>query len=236
MALHGEVIETYGSPRNIFFFVDTDHDRYLKQEEYPAQTFSTCGYAVENYIYDTEVIIAGINKYFQLNPADELCEEIRRAFEEDRGVFEARARSIMSYVVALRVNDQSPSLEKVNLNSIFKLEDDGLKRRRINCTDLLGAAEVEALPAAEVFKYARLLRDTHPNIFFRGKLVAQFVLNFSRRLAKRFGDRQKINGKPLRAKIDFSKNNLVSTFVDFVSEPNRLSMFFDEMEKTLQSS
>lgn len=59
LALHAEVVKTYGSPRSVFFFVDSDHDRFLGEDEYPAQTFSTCGYAVENYIYDRDVVLAG---------------------------------------------------------------------------------------------------------------------------------------------------------------------------------
>lgn len=233
LALHGEVVEAYGSPRNVFFFVDSDHDRFLGEDKYPSQTFSTCGYAIENYVYDPEVVLAGIKKYFQLNMADELCGEIRAAFERDRQVFEARTKSVMSYVVALRANDYSPSLDKIDLNSLFKLEDQGLKRRKIDCADLLAKAEVEALPSADVIRHARLLRDTHPNLCFRGKLVAQFVVNFCRRLTKRFATKKKLNGKPLKAKIEFGKKNFVSTFVDFVELPDRLSDFFEEMEEAL---
>lgn len=233
LALHSEVIEAYGTPQNVFFFIDSDHDRFLGEDKYPEQTFSTCGYAIENYFYDPEVVYAGIKKHFQLNLADELWGDIRAAFERDRQTFELRAKSFMSYVVALRINDQNPSLDKVDLNSIFKLEDDGLKRREIDCADLLANAEVEALPLVEVLKHARLLRDTDPSLCFRGKLVAQFVVNFCRRLGRRFTTRKKLNGKPLKAKIEFGKKNLVSAFVDFVDEPERLSEFFQEMEKAL---
>lgn len=233
LALHQEVVEAYDSPRNVFFFVDSDHDRFLGEDNYPEQTFSTCGYAIENYIYDPEVVLAGIKKYFQLNFADELCAKIRTAFELDCREFETRSKLIMSYAIALRVNDQNPSLDKVDLNSIFKLEDDGLKRRKIDCASLLASAEVEALPSAEVFKHVRLLKDTHPSTSFRGKLVAQFVVNFCRRLSKRFAAKRKINGKPLKAKIEFGKKNLISAFVDFVEVPDRLSDFFEKMEEAL---
>jgi hypothetical protein len=233
IALHQEVLESYGSPLNVFFFIDADHDRFLGQDDYPAQTFSTCGYAVENYIYDPEVILKGIRKHFQLNPADELCAEVQNALERDRDVFEVRARTIMSYSVALRTNDQSPDLDKVDLNSIFELNDDGLKRRKIDCAALLAAGGVAPLTSAEIYKHARLLRNANPNVFFRGKLVSQFVVNFCRRLAKRFRSKQKLNGKPLKAKIEFGKNNLISAFVDFVEAPDRLLEFFEEMEAAL---
>lgn len=76
LALHDKVVETHGSPRNVFFFVDSDHDRFLGADNYPAQTFSTCGYSVENYIYNADTVLSGIKKHFLLNKADELCEEI----------------------------------------------------------------------------------------------------------------------------------------------------------------
>ena len=232
-ALHGAVIETYGILRNVFFFVDSDHDCFVGVAGYPAHTFSTCGYSVENYLYDTEVVLSGIKKHFQLNPADELCDEVRAAFEGDRQVFEARAKSLMSYVVALRANDQSPKLDKVDLNAVFELQDDGLSPRNIDCVALLAAAEVDPLPSNEVLQHARLLRHCHPNSYIRGKLVAQFVVNFCRRIAKRFADKHKLNGRPLKAKIEFGKNNFVSVFVDFVDVPHRLRDFFEEMEEVL---
>lgn len=235
IALHQEVVESYGNPLNVFFFIDSDHDRFLGQDDYPAQTFSTCGYAVENYIYEPDVILRGIRKHFQLNAADELCEEVQNALERDRFVFELRVRTIMSYSVALRANDQCPDLDKVDLNSIFELNDDGLKRRNVDCAALITAGDVAPLTSAEIYRHARLLRNTNPNVFFRGKLVAQFVVNFCRRLSKRFRSKQKLNGKPLKAKIEFGKNNLISAFVDFVEAPDRLLEFFDEMDEALSA-
>lgn len=67
-------------------------------------------------------------------------------------------------------------------------------------------------------------------------LIAQFVVNFCRRLAKRFGAKKKLNGKPLKAKIEFGKKNLVSVFVDFVEAPDRLSAFFGEMAGVLDEA
>lgn len=235
LALYSEVVKNYGTPRNVFFFVDSDHDRFLGEHDYPPHFFSTCGYAVENYIYDSEVVLTGIKKYFHLNSADQLCNDIRAAFEIDRQVFEDRAKSIMSYVVALRVSDQHPSLDKVDLNLIFRLENSGLKRRRIDCAGLLAAIEVEALVTSEVFRHARQLRDTDPNVYLRGKLVAQFVVNFCRRLPKRFTSKQKLNGKQLKAKIEFGKHNIVSAFADFVEPPERLLDFFEEMDEVLKT-
>lgn len=236
LALQSEVVRTYGSPRNVFFFIDSDHDRFLEENKYPAQTFSTCGYAIENYIYDHQVLIAGIKKHFQLNSADELCKDIRQALEFDCQVFERRAMSIMSYAVALRVNDKNPNLENIHLNSIFHLEDGGLKVRKIDCTGLLATAEAEPLDANEVLRHARLLRNTHPNEYVRGKLAAQFMINFCRRLAKRFAHKKKLNGKPLKSKIEFGKNNLISNFIDFVEMPDRLLEFFTEMDAILETS
>lgn len=229
LALHSEVVAAYGGPKNVFFFLDSDHDKFLKEAEYPTQTFSTCGYSVENYIYDNTVILEGIKKHFQLNPSDELVDDIRDALQTDQLTFEARTRFVMSYVVALRAEDQSPNLENIGLHDIFFLSDDGLSRKKLICASLLEKAGVPAVPASAVFQYGRQQQSLDPNEFFRGKIVAQFVLNFCKRLAKRFADKPKLNGKPLKPKIEFSKRNLVSIFVDFVETPQRLSDFLDEM-------
>lgn len=233
LALHSEVVTAYGGPKNVFFFLDSDHDRFLKEDEYPTQTFSTCGYSVENYVYDRNVIIAGIKKHFQLNPSDELIDDIRDALEADQLTFEARTRFVMSYVVALRARDQSPDLEGIGLHEIFCLSDNGLSRKNLTCATLLEKAGVAAVPATFVFQYARQQQSFDPNQFFRGKFVAQFVLDFCKRLAKRFADKPKLNGKPLKPKIEFSKRNLVSSFVDFVETPQRLSNFLDEMDAVI---
>lgn len=233
LALHSEVVTAYGGPKNVFFFLDSDHDRFLEEDEYPTHTFSTCGYSVENYIYDSAVILAGIEKHFQLNPSDELVDDIRDALEADKLTFEARTRFVMSYVVALRAEDQTPDLEGIGLHDIFCLSDVGLSHKKLSCAALLEKAGVTAVPATVACKYARQLQSFDPNHFFRGKLVSQFVLNFCKRLAKRFADKAKLNGKPLKPKIEFSKRNLVSTFVDFVETPTRLSDFLDEMDVVL---
>jgi hypothetical protein len=235
LALHSEVVKAYGSPQNVFFFLDADHDRFIGADEYPSQTFSTCGYAVENYIYDSDVVMSGVKKYFSLNGSDPLFDEIRDAFERDIRIFEEQSKSVMSYVIALRANDCDPNLDDINLHMICNLEDSGLKSKNRVCGRLLEAAGVDAIHYSEFAKYFRVVRTFHPHIFIRGKLVSQFVVNFCKRLSARFSDRSKINGKPLKAKVEFGKKNCVSLFADFVVEPDRLSAFFASMDEVLRS-
>ena len=235
MALKFKILETYGTLRNVFFFVDSDHDAFLKKVRCPDNTFFTCGYAVENYFLDSSVVLSGIRKHFRLSQSDELFEDIRKEFETDLKLFEARAKSFMAYVIALRVNGQNPSLDEVDFHSIFVLVDGKMRRKSIDCTELLEAAKVSHLDTAEVFRHARNLRNVQPFIFVRGKLVAQFILQFCRKLEKRFESREKLNGMPLKSDFDFGRKNLISVFVDFVKPPIPLVKFFDEMEITLDA-
>lgn len=233
LGLHSAMISAYGSQKNVFFFIDSDHDRFVGEDDYPAQFFSTCGYSVENYIYDKSVVAAGIKKFFLLNKSDGLCEDIEAALENDRLVFESRSKYIMSYAIALRANDQNPKLEKLGIKSLFDFEGHCLKSKNLDCRELLSTVEAEPLPRSEFVRYTRLLKDYDPNVCIRGKLVAQFVLQFCRGLEKRFASTPKLNGKPLKTRVEFSKANIVSLFADFVELPPRLSGFFDNMDVVL---
>ncbi|MEM9009124.1 MAG: DUF4435 domain-containing protein [Cyanobacteria bacterium P01_F01_bin.86] len=235
LALHSKVIESYGSPGNVFFFVDSDHDRFIGEDTYPDQVFSTCGYAVENYLYDAAVVLGGIWKHFQLNPADELRSAIERAFERDRSIFERRSTSLMAYAIALRADNQSPKLDLVDLHEIFAFKNNELTIKKLRCAELLASAEVSGVSRSSYFEYLRLCRSLNPCIYIRGKLIAQFILHFCKKLENRFSNYTKLNGMPLKSKIEFGKKNIISGFLDFVEMPQRLSDFLDEMETVLAS-
>jgi hypothetical protein len=213
--------------------MDSDHDRFLENNVDLPQTFFTCGYSIENYLFDEGVVLTGIKKHLQLNPADDLCGNIEQAFQEDRKLFEVRSPTILAYAIALKADGQYPILDNVAFNQLFDSIKLDLKRKQVKCAELLRCAEVESLALGVVLQYSRQLRNTHPDKFIRGKLVAQFVRTFCVRLEKKFNDTPKLNGKPLKPRIQLSKRNLISVFVDFVQIPQRLSDFLDEMESTL---
>ncbi|MEO9827642.1 MAG: DUF4435 domain-containing protein [Paracoccaceae bacterium] len=236
LALHQSAVAEYGEERNIFFFVDTDHDCLIGRDIYPAQTFSTCGYSIENYFYDSDTVFAGIMRHFRLNPADDLCKEIRTAFEHDRSLFERRSTPIMSYAVALRINDQDPKLDNFGLHALFDLHSSGIRKKPQDFNIFLRAVQATTLPRCELFRVRRLLKGRDPNEFFRGKFVASFVLNFCRKLAKRFENKPKLNGKPLKASMEFGGNSLVNAFIDYIDMPERLSSFFDTIDVKIQAT
>lgn len=229
LALRSEVIRMYGSARNVIFFVDSDHDKFVGVNNDGENTFITCGYSIENYILDESVIIEGVLKYFQFNRADPLINEVRRCLKIDVDVFQKRTFSVMIYAVALREMDISPDLDAITLRDLFAVVDGELQQSHVDCADLLRKAGVSEISTVEYRMTWRRLRYSDWNCVVRGKLTAQFVLNFCRNLQKRLSRKSKINGKPVRAKIDFSKRNLVSIFSEFIEEPVRLRSFLDEM-------
>lgn len=71
-AIQEEMITHFGCFRNVFFVVDSDHDRFIAAAEYPDQTFNTCGYSVENYLQDADVCVSAIRHCYQLRDSDPL--------------------------------------------------------------------------------------------------------------------------------------------------------------------
>lgn len=229
LALQEAVVAKYGSTKNVFFFVDSDHDRFLGQDKYPNGTFSSCGYSVESYFYDKTILRSAICKYFQLNKSDELCKEIDEALEHDFRVFGMRAKTIMTYAVGLRVADQSPDLDALHFSDIFEFTNSGLVTKKIECQHLIDKIGTNSL-SFHAFRNLLGILKSHSTVeIVRGKLVSQFILAFYRNLPRRFKGRTKLNGKALHSKIELSKANLISVLTDFAPMPVRLEKFLDDL-------
>lgn len=230
LGLHSEVLNAWGSAKNIFFFIDADHDRLIGIEEDLENTFVTCGYAIENYIYDQGVVLSAIDRHYQLNSADDLRGEISHCLHADRQIFEARASTVMSYLLALRRSNQDPNLDRVNFNVFFSYQDGSLIKKNVSCSEVVEWMNVDRVEAGRLLGIMREAQLMDKNILFRGKILAQFIISFFRNLPKRFEGREKLNGKPLKSKTDLGKGNFIASFLDFTDCPDRLSDFFDLME------
>lgn len=230
LGLHSEVLNAWGSAKNVFFFIDADHDRLIGIDEDLENTFVTCGYAVENYIYDDNVVLPAIDRLYQLNNADDLRGEISRCWHADCHVFEVRASTVMSYLLALRRSNQDPNLDRVNFNAFFAYQDGVLEKKTVSCNDLVEWMNVDRVEIRLLLETMRETQRLEKNAFFRGKMLAQFIISFFRNLPKRFDGREKLNGKPLKPKTDLGKANFIASFLDFTDCPDRLTDFFDTME------
>lgn len=236
LALHSEMLKAYGDTRNVYFFVDTDHDRYIKQAKYPFQTFNTCGYSVENYCFDEHALRSVARKCYQLNLNDpiyiDLEEKIGAAFE----VFCTTARPIMSCIIGLRMEDQSLDMDQVHFKDLFEFTDMGLIAKEFDINVLskkMGSPKL--LTKAELNSCEQDLSNEKIVVFCRGKLISQFLLNFLKSIPKLFDGLVRLNGKPLRLKIEISKKNLILIFAEFISVPVRLKTFLEQVASDLDS-
>ncbi|MEP3113528.1 DUF4435 domain-containing protein [Nisaea sp.] len=229
-ALSDTLFDKFGNKKNVFFFIDTDHDKILGIDDYPENFFSTCGYSVENYFFDEEIIMSGIKKYFQINPSDEILTEISNLLKSDRNTFEGRFMAIMAFAVELRKKDHSPELKNLKFNTFFEYKNLSLKKKNVQCEHLLHQTKINLEDEFSVWRSTRDVRKMDTRTVIRGKYCTQFILNFIRHLPEKFQNREKSNGKPLKQKVELGNNNLISLFAEFVELPERLSTFMDKME------
>lgn len=234
LALHSEMIRAYGDTKNVYFFVDTDHDRYISQAEYPAQTFNTCGYSVENYCFDKQALRSVARKCYQLNLDDPIYVDLEGKIDAAFEVFCTVTRPVMSYVVGLRRQDQILDMDQLHFVDLFELEEAGLISKDVDIGKLaekMGSPNL--LSDAEFKDCEKDLISEKVAVFCRGKLVSQFLLNFLKSIPKLFAGIDRLNGKPLKSKIEVGRKNLILIFAEFIDVPARLRTFLEQIASEL---
>jgi len=118
-AIQEEMLKHFGGFRNVFFVIDSDHDRFIGTAEHPDQTFNTCGYSVENYLQDADACVAAIKHCYQLRESDPLIPAVIARVRADFQFFEMRASTLMAYAIGLRMEDQVLNLDELMFSSVF---------------------------------------------------------------------------------------------------------------------
>lgn len=234
LAVQQEMIDHFGDFRNVFFVIDSDHDEFIGTADYPEQAFNTCGYSVENYLQCTETCTAAIKKCYQLRDSDPLVQHVEARVSSDFKTFEKRASSIMTYVVALRRNDQVLSLDDLHFSDVFEFTELGLSKKKIDCEKLCSSvgAGVE-LGFGDFLSTLRELGDNKPTEIIRGKLVAQFILHLIKGVPSFFKGQTKLNGRELKSRVDLGKKNILHVVSEFIEIPPRFDEFIDGIEVSL---
>ena len=234
LALQQEMISHFGDFQNVFFVVDSDHDQFIGASDYPEQTFNTCGYSVENYLHCENTCVAAIKRCYQLRDTDPLVQQIEARVASDFQVFEKRAITVMAYVVALRKDDQILSLDNFPFANMFEFNSSGLNTKKVECDPALEAIEAQTKVSSKDFLATlRELRRQDPVPIIRGKLVAQFVLHLIKGIPSFFKGQNKINGKPLKSKVDLGKKNVLHVVSDHIAIPQRFEEFLAEIGASL---
>ena len=210
----------------VFFFVDTDHDIYLGLDEYPVNTFNTCGYSIESYVYEESIVREVVKRNFSVSAGDPLLEDIMDSFRRDREVFEGCVAVLMLWAICLRKKDINIELKKVNFSDIFRIKVNGLEVLDYSCRDLLRKVNSKhAVTADELGEIEGVVVDHSLSKYVRGKLLLQFLTAFFNIIDERFRGREKINGFPLKKKVDFGKKSTLFHCASFVECPERLESF-----------
>lgn len=220
LGLHAQMLETYGESKNVFFFVDADHDRYIEADPLPEGVFSTVGYAIENYALDHVAIMALVRKQFQLNAADPILEQISRQVEGDMMLFAAKARPIMAYAICLRARDEEIEIDNAHFSDFFRFDNMRLVKKNIDCQTIFQKIECDIkLKYSELAKSIRLVREEATECVLRGKLVSQFVISLFKQIARDYSGQTKLNGKQFSMKMELSSKNLMLKLAEVMDIP-----------------
>lgn len=233
-ALYSEVVNAFGDPRNVYFFVDSDHDRFIEQGEYPEQMFNTCGYSIENYCFDKQALRDVARKCYQLNINDPIYVDLAVKIDDAFATFCDATRPIMSYVVGLRSQDQALNMDGLHFSDLFEFREEGLVSKELSIKYLLQKiGSTGSLSPKEFEEFQENLAEEEIEAICRGKLISQFLLNFLKSVPTQFANRSKFNGKPLKSKLEIGKKNLILTFGNFIDIPPRLKEFLERLRSSL---
>lgn len=230
IALHKKILNSYGSPRNVFFFLDSDHDKILGVDLPAEQCFTTDGYSYESYGLSEEVILKIFENSFGLHPTDPLLAEVRSIIKDTMTVFCRRARAIMTYVLLLRQLDIQVEVDELHFHKFFQFDGNVLRKKNRSFGWISSESKVSHLPAqSDIFAAARSTRHVSDACVIRGKMVAQFLIRFLKCLGQTLKDRDKINGKKCTVKVELGGGNYAKQLSNASRESERLSDFLDDL-------
>ena len=230
IALHKKIRDNYGSLRNVFFFLDSDHDKILGYDLPSEQCFTTDGYSFESYGLSGEVIIKIFESNFGLHPTDPLLAEVRSIIQDAMVVFCRRARTIMTYVLLLRQLDIHVEVDELHFHKFFQFDGDVLKKKSRSLEWISNESKVSHVPAlSDLFATARSIKSVSDACVIRGKMVAQFLIKFLKCLSQTLRNRDKMNGKKCTAKVELGGGNYAQQLSIASAESDRLSDFLDEL-------
>lgn len=220
LGLYERTIEAFGSTRNIFFFIDSDHDRYIGIEKYPENVFATAGYSIESYAFDFKGIIRLVRKHFQLNESDPVLQEIGGRIEIDMLNFAKGARRVMAYAICLRSKDEDIEMDKLHFVDFFEFRDGRLVNKKVDCRVCLDSLNCNLkLSYSEVSRCIRSIRRDATELVVRGKLILQFIVSLFKQISRDYDKAIKLNGKPLRMKMELNSRNFMLQFAEVVDPP-----------------
>ncbi|GAA6148401.1 hypothetical protein NBRC116586_14630 [Pseudooceanicola nitratireducens] len=230
IALHKKILNSYGNPRNVFFFLDSDHDKILGYDLPAEQCFTTDGYSYESYGLSEEVILKIFENNFGLHPTDPLLAEVQAIIQDALNVFCRRARTIMTYVLLLRQLDIQVEVDELHFYKFFQFDGNVLRTKSRSFRWISSESKVPQVPAQpDIIAMARSLKHASDACVIRGKMVAQFLIRFLKCLSQTLKDRDKINGKKCTAKLELGGGNYAQQLSIASTESERLSDFLDDL-------
>lgn len=237
IALHNKILDSYGSLRNVFFFLDSDHDKILGYNLPAEQCFTTDGYSFESYGLSEEVILNIFENSFGLHPTDPLLLEVRSIVQDAMGVFCRRARTLMTYVLLLRQLDIQVDVDQLHFYKFFEFDGEVLKTKDRSFQWISNESNVQHVPArSDIFATARGVKNVSDACIIRGKMVAQFLIKFLKCLGQALRDRDKINGKKCTVKVELGGGNYAQQLSIASTESERLSDFLDDLLERVNST
>jgi hypothetical protein len=236
-----EIVKTnnYDEKSNVFYFVDADHDRYLDIEEYPDNFFVTCGYSIENYFFDRELIIEISRLCYNIQESDPILKYISNKFDEDSEIFINRAASIMTLLILLRLNDIDFDKNEIKYSKLFEYNKHGvLLKKKFSCDNFpvtSKLSKVTDISYSDIISLRRNLRNDDPQCIIRGKIISEFIAYFVKSLQPFLSDKKKMNGKTIKLKIDLNRKNLIHIYTRIMPSIEKLVKFGEFIRKHMSS-
>lgn len=129
------------------------------------------------------------------------------------------------------MEDQILSLDELKFSSVFEFTESGLRKKTVVCNELLTDVEAQSKLSLDALKtLLRNLKKEAPSHVIRGKLVAQFVLHLIKCVPNFLKGQTKLNGKPLKSRVELGKKNILHVVSEHIVIPPRFDAFVDEIE------
>lgn len=224
----------------VLFFVDKDHSD-IDGKVYPLSDviFTTDFYSIENYVVSSDMFRKVWNEYyhFQGTGTDSIPDYLsfQSLFNDQLKVFYNLMIPVMAWIIVARRKGGNPQLKQLDLDNIFRLNDDLQIEMRVvrkytsqrDALERMCNASMAYDIHADIDATILILEQIEePKKFVRGKFEVWFFSKFVKKLAEKFYAQSDIPFK-FRNETQVEEEQFLHAFGYRTPIPNSLQVFLE---------
>ena len=217
----------YHNDTKAMFFIDRDHDDFIRINDADKRTYITDHYSIEWCVCTEKVMCSIVAKCYALSKSDPFNSTVCVRFQQLMQEAMDHSRPVMQAVVAARQNGEVLDLNNISLSKICEFSNNKLVRTSYGINNLLKSANCSKIPTSkQLSKIKSQLQKEDDRSYVRGKIGLQFFCLFFRMLNEICGSPRKTNKKGLKTIEEIGQDNFRKFIPSDWTVPDSLKEFF----------